>query len=581
MRRRWRFLTLSLAACLVAAGCSGGGKPAAPQSGPASGPAAAGGSLPRNETLYTSGTQWGPPANWNPLREWDSTTGTKGLVYETLFLFDPNTGTLTPWLAEGGSWTSDKVYELKLRKGVTWADGKPFTAADVVFTFELGKMKTVPYSNLWTFLKTAEAVDDQTVRFTFSTADYQQWANALYSRAIVPRHLWQGRNEDQVMNGINDNPIGTGPYKALSHDQDRMVWVKRDGWWATKALGKDVKPKYVVDIVNSSNEVAMGMLLQHGLDLSNNFLPGIANLVKGNFGIQTFYPQAPYMLSANTTWLILNTRKKPMDDPAFRKAMAYSIDIKKIVDGVYGDIVKAASPTGLLPQWNQYIDQSVVNELGFSYDKAKARKILADAGYKDTDGDGFVESPSGAKIELSLIVPAGWTDWMEAARNIADSAKAAGINVTADFPDVNALNDKRGSGTFDLLLNNDRQLSNTPWMYYDYVYQLPVKKLQDTVNFGRYEDQKAWDLVHRLDGKKVDDIAGMKQVISQIQRRQLTDLPVIPLWYNGLWAQNTSTVWKNWPSSAPGTPKYAPTMWRNWFELGGILTLTELRPAAS
>jgi peptide/nickel transport system substrate-binding protein len=582
MRNRARFLILPIAACLVAAAaCSGGTQPSAPSAPPATqgGAAPADGSFPRNETLYTSGTQWGAPAGFNPIREWDYATGTKGLVYETLFLFDPNTGEFTPWLAESGDWVDDKTYELKLRQGVTWADGQPFTAADVVFTFELGKLKTIPYANVWTWLEKAEAVDDHTVRFTFSKANYQQWANALYARAIVPKHIWEGRSEEEVVNGTNEKPVGTGPYTYHSHDQDRVVWVKRDGWWATQALGKDVKPKYIVDIVNSSNEVAMGLLLQKGLDLSNNFLPGIANLVNGNFGIQTYYPEPPYMLSANTAWLVLNTAKKPMDDPAFRKAVAHSIDVKKIVEGVYGNLVQAASPTGLLPQWEKYVDQDVVNELGFKHDVKAAKKFLSDAGYRDRDGDGFVENKDGSKIDLKIIVPAGWTDWMESIRVIAEGAKEAGISLTPEFPDFNALVASRSSGKFDMLINNERQLSNTPWMYYDYIFQLPIRKAQNTVNFGRYENKKAWDLVEQLDGRKADDLEGMKKVTSQLQRIHLEELPVIPLWYNGLWSQTNSAVWTNWPSSAEGTPKSAPTMWRNWLELGGILTLTELRPA--
>ncbi|WP_433498724.1 ABC transporter substrate-binding protein [Sphaerimonospora sp. CA-214678] len=583
MRIRARLLAPLLAVGLITA-CSGGGGSTPTQEADAGSAAAGGqggGSFPRNETLYTSGTQWGPPANWNPLREWDYATGTKGLAYETLFLYDPNTDEFSPWLAESGDWTGDKEYTLKLRQGITWSDGKPFTADDVVFTFELGKMETVPYHPLWTWLTSAEAVDEHTVTFTFSVANYQEWANHLYSRAIVPKHLWEGRSEDEVMNGANEKPVGTGPYAYQTHDQDRMVWVKRDGWWATKALNKDVKPKYIVDIVNSSNEVAMGLLLQKNLDLSTNFLPGIANLVQGDFGIGTYYGEPPYMLSANTAWMWLNTKKKPMDDAAFRKAFAYSIDTKRIVEGVYGNLVKASNPTGLLPQWEKYVDQNVVGRLGFSYDLDKAKSMLAEAGYKDRDGDGLVESPSGAKISLKLIVPAGWTDWMEAARVIAAGAKEAGIDVQADFPDYNALVDARNAGNFDLVINNDKQLSNTPWSYYDYIFRLPVQKLQTTTNYGRYENEEAWELTQRLDQVKTDDVEGMKGITSQLQKILLEDMPVIPLWYNGLWSQTTNSVWKNWPSNEAGKPKHAPTVWRNWLEMGGVLMLTELQPAAS
>ena len=71
-------------------------------------------------------------------------------------------------------------------------------------------------------------------------------------------------------------------------------------------MNLDVAPKRIVDIVNGSNNVALGLVLQGGIDLSNNFLPGVATLVKGGYGVQTYYPEAPYMLSANTAWLVLN-----------------------------------------------------------------------------------------------------------------------------------------------------------------------------------------------------------------------------------------------------------------------------------
>src|SRR5690554_5798780 len=87
----------------------------------------------RNETLYISGTQWGPPSSWNPFMQGNYATGTIGFVYETLFLYDPLADEYIPWLAESGEWVSDNVYELTIREGITWSDGTPFTAEDVKF----------------------------------------------------------------------------------------------------------------------------------------------------------------------------------------------------------------------------------------------------------------------------------------------------------------------------------------------------------------------------------------------------------------------------------------------------------------
>jgi len=535
----------------------------------------------RSETLYTAGKQWGPPTNFNPIMTWAYAMGTVNFCYETLFLYDPLADEFIPWLAESGEWTSDTVYEVTLREGIYWTDGEPLTAEDVVYTYELGKFPTVPYSTLWDWLESVEADGDYGVIFTFSEPNYQEWDFLLYQTAIVPEHLWAGRTEEEVATGANENPVGSGPYLYETHSEDRVVWVRNDDWWGIDVLDMSFAPKYIVDIVNSSNNVALGLVLQGAVDLNNNFLPGIATLLKGGYGLSTYYPEPPYMLAGNTAWLVLNLTKPPMDDVAFRKAVAYAIDVDQIVEVVYGNVVSKASPTGLLPNWEKYIDQTVVDELGFSYNPDQAKAILAGAGYVDVDGDGFVEMPDGSKIELTIIVPNGWTDWMESIRVIASGCQAVGINVTPDFPDYGALVDARSSGTFDMLINNDKQVSNTPWTYYDYVFRLPILESQTTTNFGRYENEDAWALVQELDKTPTDDVAAMQAVMSEIQRIHLTDLPIIPLWYNGMWSQVSNAYWTNWPSSVEGANHYLPATWNQYWNMTAILMLAELEPAAT
>ncbi|MBV2364609.1 ABC transporter substrate-binding protein [Streptomonospora nanhaiensis] len=567
MGNRLRWASAALVVGLAAAGCTGGG-----------GGEGEGG-YPRAQTLYTTGTQWGPPANWNPIMNWEYTTGTVGYIYEPLFLYDPLAGEYIPWLAESEEWVDDTTYEVTLREGVEWSDGEPLTAEDVVFTYELARFESVPYSHVWDWLASAEAVDERTARFEFETPRYQEWAYFTYSNPIVPRHLWQDRSEEEVTASANENPVGTGPYLYEDHSEDRQVYRRNPDWWAIEALDMRAAPEYIVDIVNTSNEVTQRLLTQGEVDLSNNFLPGINQTIEGNPSITSYFEEPPYMLAANTAWLVPNTTREPMDDPEFRRALATSIDIEQIVEGPYSNLVEPADPTGLLPAWDDYVDQDVVAEHGLGHDPDEAESILAEAGYEDTDGDGFVETPDGDAVELTLIVPSGWTDWMEAARIISENAQAVGINVTEEFPDQAALNDQRAAGDFDLVINNERQLSNTPWTYYDYMFRLPVQDSQTTVNFGRYENEELWDLTQELAETPVDDTEAMRDTISRIQEIQLREMPIIPLWYNGLWSQYSTQHWGNWPSDAEGAPHYLPTTWRNYNQLGAVLTLTELEPA--
>jgi peptide/nickel transport system substrate-binding protein len=373
--------------------------------------------------------------------------------------------------------------------------------------------------------------------------------------------------------------VGTGPFKYMSgkDSNENFVWQQRSGWWASKTYKDKIAPKYIVDIYNGSNSASLANLLAGNIDISNNFVPGIDQQVGGN--IQTYFKGAPYMLSANTAWLVPNTTRPPLNDPKFRRALADSINVARIVNADYGNIVRAASPTGLLPIWNKYVDQKLVKQYGFKYNLSEAKSVLKKAGYKDSNGDGFVENKDGSKIDLSLIVPNGWSDWMTAIQIISDSAKDAGIKITPAFPDYNTLVDNRGHAKFDLVIANDKQVSNSPWEYYDYMFRLPILDNQTTVNYERFNDPAAWKLTQQLFKTPTTNGGAMRSVLSKLEKIQLTQLPMIPLWYNGAWAQWNTTHWKNWPSSKGAGLQSFPIMWRGYLQMTGIDMLTHLKKA--
>lgn len=534
----------------------------------------------RNETLYVSGAAWGPASTWNPFQPGSlaNTTGTAGFVYETLFAFDPVTAELTPWLAESAEWTDPTTYKVTLREGLTWSDGQPLTAEDVKFTYELGqKIPAIWFSPMWNYLTGITAVDATHLEFTFSEPLYQEFSNNTYNIQIVPKHLWEGRSDEEINAGANENPIGSGAYLYETHAEDRNVWLRNENWWGIDVFGLPA-PKRIVDIRFSSNNVALGAVVKGEVDLSNNFLPGIAELANKGY-VQTYYPQAPYMLSANTAVLFLNTTKQPMGDAKFRKALAYAIDVPSIVNIAYAQLVKPANPTGLLPVLDKFVNQDVVDRLGWSYDPDEAKSLLAAAGYRDVDGDGLVEAPDGSKIELEVTCPFGWTDWMAAIDIIATSAQAAGINIKAATPDYGAWNTGMQSGTFDMTLNNWANMSNTPWTLYNLLFRHPIQEQMQSGNFGRYDNQEMFDLVDALAKVSDTDIEGMQAACSDIQELMLTEVPMIPLWYNGLWAQYSNSVWTNWPSEAEGAPKTLPTTWSGYWQLGGLETIINLKLA--
>ena len=346
--------------------------------------------------------------------------------------------------------------------------------------------------------------------------------------------------------------VGTGPfaYGAGKGTSGTLQWNRRSNWWATKALGMKMPMQYLVDIHNTQNTASLQNFLKNDIDLSNNFFPGVDKSIGGK--VQTYYTKAPYMLSANTAWLVPNTTHAPLNDAAFRRALAMSINIDQIVKADYGNIVAKADPTGLLPTWNKWIDKAQSNKLGFKYNIAGAKSLLAANGYKDTNGDGYVENKQGQSVNLRLIVPDGWSDWMTAIQIIAASAKEAGIKITPAYPDYNGLVDERNSGKFDLVINNDKQLGPTPYTYYDYLFHLPVAATQTFANYSRFTSSgpKPWALTLALNKVNPSNVAAAKAIHSKIQKYILEDLPAIPLWYNGLWSQANTTYWTNFPSAA-------------------------------
>jgi peptide/nickel transport system substrate-binding protein len=537
-------------------------------------------SFPRNETLYTSGTSYSAPTNWNPMNLGNYATGTQGLLYETLFLYNPlnSKNPYMPWLARGGVWTDAGTYKITLRNGLKWSDGSALTSADVAYTIMLAKTNpAVPYSNLGPFIKSVTTPNSQTVVVNFKAGAYTVWANFLWSQPIINKAVWSTWTPAQQITDANTSPIGSGPMTLVSSatTTQSVAYTVNPNWWGIADLGLNFRFKYLVDVVNGSNNVELGQLLESNIDLSNNFLPGISQLISspaatgklnaaGGYGLATYYPTAPYMLSANTVWLEPNLTKAPMNNLNFRKALAYAINPQQIANVIYSNIVNPATPTGLLPNLSSFIDKGVVSKYGYTYNPKLAKQYLKASGYKGQN----------VKIES----PDGWTDWNTGSQVIVQQLAAVGIHATAYFPQYAARESDLTNGTYDLALDNNAGPSSTPWKYFDRVFQLPIAKQQTAqLNWERDNNPKAWALVQKLGSISPANTKGAQAVYSQLEQIFLQTLPEIPLWYNGAWAQYNTSYWKDFPTVA--TDHYTPIMWGGWLgNMTTVLALAHLQP---
>ncbi len=540
-------------------------------------------SYPRAKSLITSGTQWGSIAGFNPYVG-NYAAGMVGLNNETLLRYDPLKDKYIDWLAKKADFVKGKnQYEIEVRSGIKWSNNKRFTANDVVFNLKLMRFKSHPQNTLWSNVKKIK-VKGSTITVTFKgTPNYAQWQNMIWNLPMM--NPQQYKNVDNAtLTTISVEPIGTGPYtldKAGYDPAVRVVWRKKVSWWAAKqGIAPSPAPTYIIDLCNTENTNALGGLLTKIEDLNNNYLPGIQDLV--NTGqAQTYYAKSPYFLSAETTWLEVNTTKAPLNDKKFRRALAMSIDVAYIAAHDYGHLVLPANATGLPAVWKKWVDQKQLKALGFSYSISKARALLSAAGYKDKNGDGYVEAPDGSKINLKIAVPQGWTDWESARDMIVASAKKAGIHLHEDVGDFNHWQTERNQGLFDTIIDNNYALSDNPWTYYNGIFHLPIITTgtgQTNFNFGRYSNSNAWRLVVKLDRTPFTNTSRRASIMKRLQAITMTDVPIIPLWYNGIWAQTQSAYWKNWPSSA-SSRNYIPAMWRGYLQMTGIDMFTHVKKA--
>jgi len=533
--------------------------------------------LPRNETLYFGGSMWGPLTNFNPLNPnhgWGV-----DLVYPTLFMYNPLTNQMIPYLAESGTWTSNTTYVVKLRQNAYWTDGQPVTAYDVKYTFELpftvNQLVAVPS------LKAVNVINDYTVEFVFSQPNYPNFYGALYGSYIVPEHIWSKMATSDIFSYANlTNPVGCGPYKFLTYNPQEIVLERNDNWWGNDVFGKPA-PKYLAELAVSSNNVALGLLLQGQLDISNFYLPGIESLIKP-YNLVAWNDKPPYMLSSNTALLFLNNSVAPLNDPQFRRALAYAIGpTSDLTQRVYaGQVPNYVDPLGFLPieSWMQFEDKNVVSQYGYTYDPAKAVQILDQLGYKKGP-DGWRTMPNGKPLKLSIICPYGWTDWMAAERIVAEDLQKIGLNVTADFPDFTTYWNNFTSGNYTMAINNfGSGISMTPYTYLYWLFGYPVEQYMYNGNFERYSNPEVVNLLNKISSIPLDDVNALQPLYSEIEQIFLKNMPVIPLWYNGMWYLANQSVWTNFPNAK--NPYAFPSTWtNNAVTTASLYLYTGIKPA--
>ncbi|ASJ07079.1 ABC transporter substrate-binding protein [Thermococcus pacificus] len=532
-------------------------------------------SLPREDTVFVTGAQWSPASTWNlfsPSQTWGTYTS-GGFMYLPLFQYIAGLNVWVPIIGESFELVNETTLIIHLRPEAKWSDGEPITAEDVVYTFELSKeVGSGPAAGSEPYIGDVKAIDPHTVQFTIGPENNLPMF-LLYALqfAPAPKHIieqvhqkvgnqiieWRncGGTCDDVISTdsgdvtINVPQVVSGPYKLYYFDELRIVYERIDDWWGKDIFGLP-SPKYVVHRIYLSNEQALLDLRQGNVDWSGIFIPNV-----GNFkDIGTFYKGKPYFRPGAFVVLYFNHREPVLQDPNLRKAIAYAINYQEVLTKAFYDYSPQPSMSlvfTVFPHYRTWLNTTLAQEyLGnpegkMPYDPERAKQILAQAGYKDVDGDGFLETPSGEKIELNIIIPTGWTDWMIAADLIAHNLQEIGLNVVANPVDYGQYWGMINGAGYTLALG----WTNSPSFYHPwdtYRYVLDPRLTPPTANWGFYNNSKALELL--VEAAKAKSSEELMKYYTEIQKLIYEDVPVIPIAYSVQWYAYSEKYWTGWPN---------------------------------
>lgn len=303
-----------------------------------------------------------------------------GNIFNKLLKYDKNLD-LEGELAESWLISPDqKTITFKLKPNLKWADGKPLTSEDVLFTWKLVTDENTrsPYASDYQLVKKAEAPDPKTFSVTYDKA-YAPALDSWSGLQVLPKHLLE--KQDIHTTAFARNPVGSHYYKLDSWTHGENLKLSRN---PNSVLGPANIDKLVTRIIPDNSAQFLELMADNidsmGLDpiKYSRIVPARPELQKK----LALYKE----LGNSYTYLGFNLKHKPFDDIRVRKAINYAIDKQEIIDGVYlGLGINIASPYKPGTRWSN-------PELKpYPYDVAKAKALLNEAGFEDLDGDGIVE----------------------------------------------------------------------------------------------------------------------------------------------------------------------------------------------
>ncbi|MDK2825591.1 MAG: peptide/nickel transport system substrate-binding protein [Methanolobus sp.] len=423
-------------------------------------------------------------------------------------------GDFTGLLAESWESSDDGLeWTFHLREGVTWHDGEPFTADDVVFTMDYIKDKAAisPIGSSWyntAVIKSVEATDDYTVVITlnYQYAPFIQQVAAVIP--IMPKHIWENV-EDPSKYMEDEAAIGTGPFILEDYDTDQQSYK----YTANKDyfLGEPIIDTLIyVKTSDAVISLKTGEIDESGLTLDQVQALDESDNMEVISGPGYWVYRLRFNIPSNT---ILN-------DTTVRQAIYYSLNCSDIESRVLHGGGIGGNP-GYVPPYSSWYNPDVTQ---YEYDINKANQMLDDAGYSETNSDGIRLDSEGNPLEFQLLYSSDQQS-QRIAELVQTYLKKIGIGITLKPGDTKTVDGLVTAGNFDLAIYSHGTSTDPARM----LNSFPTSTGWNNSEFMALAEEQ----MSTMDENK------RKELVDEMQVLIADNVPTIPLMYRNVYSASS------------------------------------------
>ena len=571
--------------------------------------------LPRKETLYFNGQQWSTVVGWNPYSSSNNNAmaiaaqdNARVIMFETPYIYNMLDGKQYPLLADGDyAWNAAGTeITFKMKAAAKWNDGTPVTADDVAYTWASHiKYNTGAGAANKDYIETIEAVDPTTVLVKAKLGADGKPVNPMIVKAYlssqyVVQKAWTEKLEARIgtetakfLTDTGEDVAFSGPYGKFFSDDSKIVYMRNDKYWGqdTSMWGKLPIPKYLAHIIYKDNAAGTTALQAGEVDVSQQFNSNVQDFwMKEKLPISTYLPEPPYGIGASLPTAFFNLAAPGLDQPAIRKAIAMAVDYDTIIANAMTNQSATFTqvPRSLMnptPGEQAMYDQAAVKALQWAgNDIEGAKKLLDEAGIKDTNGDGNREF-NGKELAYQALCPNGWSDWQAAMEVVAAAGAKIGINITTNFPEWGVYqtvvtNWPLQAGYDIFMMWSDGAGPTQPWSRINHLLNGMFAQTTNNWNgnWGGYKNAAADKLINEI--PTLSDPAKIKADYTELVKIYLTDIPSFTLMYRPQSFHTVNeSVWTNFPFDGDGTkPAVPPLDLTDGYSIAGLYNLTLVNP---